>query len=140
MCGDFSVTVLSPSGGAWAQVLLTGAIDEAAASHLATVTDRLTGTHVAWTFIDVAGVTFADATLPRFCAHLRAVLPAGSALEVCRPGPMTRLLLQNAATSRTLSLRDDLPLLDTSGAMPGRSARRRRRFRAEAGGTGSLPS
>lgn len=54
---------------------------------------------------------------------------------------MTRLILHDAVTTRTLALRDNLPLLDTSGAMPGaRPVRRRSRFRAAADGSGSPPA
>lgn len=124
---DLSVTLLWPTGGFWAQVCLAGSIDQQAATQLAEVTDQLAGSTVRWAFVDVAGVTFADATLPRFCVRLRCVLPGGSALDVCRPGPMTRQLLTAAARNRILTLCDDLPLLDTSGAM---SRAMKARFRA----------
>lgn len=60
----FSVTVLCPTGGVWAQVCLAGSIDEAAAPQLAGAIDHLTESDVGWTFVDVASVTFATAPFP----------------------------------------------------------------------------
>jgi anti-anti-sigma regulatory factor len=115
---EFSVAVLCAPVSGWAQVLLSGDVDEAAAEELTTVIDKLASTPVRVVYIDVAAVTFADSTLVDFCALLRATVPARTALVVCRPLPMTRSILEESRTRRTLTLRDDLPLLDASRATP----------------------
>ena len=116
--GIFSVTVLSPVGGSWAQVCITGQVDPAAATELAATIDRLRKTPARLVFVDVAAITFADGSLPDFCRLLRAALPGRSALSICRPGPMTRRILEDAGICDILTVRDDLPLLDVSGAAP----------------------
>ncbi|WP_203790774.1 hypothetical protein [Paractinoplanes rishiriensis] len=114
--GTFSVTVLSPDGGNWAQVCVAGQIDLAAATELAATIDLLRKSPARFVFVDVAAVTFADVTLPDFCLLLRAALPGWSAPFICRPGPMTRQILEDAGVCDVLAVRDDLPLLDVSGA------------------------
>ena len=110
----FSVTLLSPPRSEWAQVSLSGDVDPAAVAELAAVIDTVSAATVSSVLVDVADVTFADSTLLNFCVLLRAVLPAGRALAVCRPAPMTRWIIEEAGLDRILTLRDDLPLLDVS--------------------------
>ena len=90
----------------------------AAATELAAVVDGLATAAVSTVFVDVADITFADSTLPNFCVLLRALLPTGAALAVCRPAPMTRWILEETGMGQILTLRDNLPLLDVSRTTP----------------------
>jgi anti-anti-sigma regulatory factor len=92
------------------------------------VIDKLAPTPVRVVYIDVAAVTFADSTLVDFCALLRTTMQTRTALVVCRPSPMTRSILEECRTRRTLTLRDDLPLLDASRATPVTRSLRRTNF------------
>jgi anti-anti-sigma factor len=60
-------------------------------------------------FIDLAGVSFACATLINFFARVVNALPRTSALVLCRPSPVTSRLIQLAAIHTVADLRDDLP-------------------------------
>jgi anti-anti-sigma regulatory factor len=120
----FSATLLAPSGGEWAQIRLAGEIGVTANSELAAILDQLTEPPLRSVYVDVAAVTVADSTLANFCVLLRACVPAGAVVSVCRPGPMIRMILRTTGVDQVVIIRDDMPLLDVSRA--GTSVVRRR--------------
>ena len=113
----FSVTLLAPPDAWWAQVCLTGDIDMATTAELSVVIAHMTEGPVATVYVDVAAVTFADSTLANFFVLMRGCLPAATEVVVCRPGPMTRMILEATEVDQVVTMRDDMPLLDVSQAV-----------------------
>ncbi|MFI5937572.1 STAS domain-containing protein [Actinoplanes sp. NPDC051494] len=112
----FDIVVLADPGAPSALVCLSGEIDLAASVMLSSVAAHLSAIAPTTVVIDLAGVTFACSALPNFLARLRASLPAGSTMHLCRPTHPIHVVLRVTDMGQIATLRADLPF--TTPACP----------------------
>jgi anti-anti-sigma factor len=112
-----------------AYVHISGDVDKAADDDLARVTTHLHMRRWRTVYIDLAGVTFAGTTLLTFIASVYAMEGERSSVVLCRPGPVTRCLIELAGFDAIASIRDnvsdecyqpgpDSPGVPTGGQIP----------------------
>jgi anti-anti-sigma factor len=104
---DCAVTVTALPGSHRADVRIAGDVDLAAVPILTGALDRLSERSPRSVFVDLAGVTFAGSALPNFLFQTHGRMPRGSFLVVCRPSPMTLLVLVASGMMDILTVCDD---------------------------------
>lgn len=107
---NLTVSVVAPRDASSAWVRLVGDVDMAAEPALAEATDRLDALAVGLVIIDVAGVTFAGATLTHFVDALHAAHP-DAALVLRHPSPLVRHIFTVTGQDRFLGMSSD-PVAD----------------------------
>ena len=105
---DCTVTMIAAPGSHRADVRITGDVDLDAAPVLDEAVSRVASGAPRSVYVDLAGVTFAGAALPNFLARAHGLLPRGCVLVVCRANPMTTRVLQMAAMTQIVVMRDRL--------------------------------
>ncbi|MET8152483.1 STAS domain-containing protein [Actinoplanes sp. NPDC049668] len=98
------IAVTTLPGSSRADVRIIGDVDTAAAPALTDAVRRLSEGSPRSVFIDLAGVTNEGPELTDFLIQAHDRLPRSSSLVVCRPGPMTRLMLAAADMMRTITV------------------------------------
>ena len=106
--GNALVGVARSSSGA-ACVRIVGAIDIAAANILDDAFARILGSPRPAVYVDLACIDFADATLAHFLYRIVHGLPAGTPVLLCRPTPMTGLLIELCALDNVAAVFPALP-------------------------------
>jgi anti-anti-sigma factor len=90
-------------------VSLGGDVDLTAEPDLAGLVDSLAEAHCTVVHIDLDAVTFASSSLVNFLARLAGRLPRQATINMCRPGAMTRQLLELTGMDQVTIVGDDLP-------------------------------
>jgi anti-anti-sigma factor len=99
-------------------VRLAGDIDLAAEPDLARLADNLARTRCCVVHIDLHPVTFAGSTLINFLFRLAYRLPGHTSMTLCRPGAMTRQLIELTSVNEVALVRADLPADWTAPSTP----------------------
>jgi anti-anti-sigma factor len=90
-------------------VRVAGDVDLAGEPVLAGVVRQLAATRCGSVYIDLAGITFAGATLLNFLVCLVTRLPDHPATVLCRPNAMTRRMIELTSLDHVATVRADLP-------------------------------
>lgn len=105
-----SVSVFTEGQLAHVHIVVSGEVDLGTwpllSEALRHVAERMPGA----VYVDLAGVTFAGATLANFVFQVRRALPRASTVVLCRPAPPVHWVLQAADVPRVATIRADVPV------------------------------
>ena len=90
-------------------VRLAGDVDLAGEADLASLVDNLAASRCRLVYIDLHSITFAGSTLINFLFRLSSHLPSHTSMTLCRPGAMTRQLIELKGVDKVAAVRADLP-------------------------------
>jgi anti-anti-sigma regulatory factor len=110
MSDEFTITVTAAPGADRASVVLSGDVDLPARPLLAGAIDQVATAAPRVIVVDLSAITYAGAVLVHFLADVRAALPAGSSLVICRAAPFTDRILHLANVNRIATISRDLPV------------------------------
>ena len=104
-----TVVVEAASHNRRTDVHIIGDLDVDAVPALNDAVDRVTALLPGRVVVDLGEVPFAGSALPNFLIRLVDVLPAMIPVTVCRPQPMSRLVLEVTGMGRILTISPDPP-------------------------------
>lgn len=91
-----------------AHLAVSGEVDMAMRPLLSDTLRRVSDAVPQSVYVDLTGVTFAGSALVNFLFEVRRALPESS-LVLCRPPPMTRMVLRITDVTQLATVCDDMP-------------------------------
>ena len=98
-----------PGHKAAACLAISGDVCMAGDAHLAAAARHVAAARFARMHIDLGGITFGGSTLANFLVRISLKLPTGTPMTLCRPGTMTRQLIELTGLDRIATVSADLP-------------------------------